>query len=76
MFAFYFSVKTVRAMVLHQIGKRASLDEFSTETKDNSPDTNVLESDLVSKMKHSFDKDPVDDEDETPPHKPTYMERA
>ena len=28
MFAFYFSVKTVRAMILHQVGKRDSVDEF------------------------------------------------
>ena len=31
MFAFYFSVKTVRAMILHQIGKRDSVDEFKEE---------------------------------------------
>lgn len=28
MFAFYFSVKTVRAMILRQIGKRETVDEF------------------------------------------------
>ncbi len=31
MFAFYFSVKTVRAMVLHQIGKREQAGEFDEE---------------------------------------------
>lgn len=29
--AFYFSVKTVRAMILHQIGKRDSNEEFGAE---------------------------------------------
>ena len=29
LFAFYFSVKTVRAMALHQVGRREERDEFS-----------------------------------------------
>lgn len=31
LFAFYFSMKTVRAFVMHQIGKRDTLDEFESD---------------------------------------------
>ncbi len=71
MFAFYFSVKTVRAMVLHQIGKMASLNEF----EDNRPDKDDSEEDAMSQIKHAFKDDSDDDEDETPPHRPTFYEK-
>ena len=38
MFAFYFSVKTVRSMILHQVGKRDSVDEFAGVTEDDERD--------------------------------------
>lgn len=31
LFSFYFSLKTVRAFMLHQIGKRGSVDEFESD---------------------------------------------
>lgn len=31
LFAFYFSMKTVRSFALHQIGRREEIDEFNTE---------------------------------------------
>lgn len=73
MFAFYFSVKTLRAMVLHQIGKRASIDEFSEE---GSSETEDVEDDPVSRIRHAFDEDKSVDEDETPPHRPTFYEKT
>jgi hypothetical protein len=73
LFAFYFSVKTVRAMLLHQIGKRASLDEFSDGS--SAPSEGAKE-DPLSQIKHSFDEDPIGDNDEAPPHKPTFNEKA
>lgn len=39
MFAFYFSVKTVRAMILHQVGKRETVDEFKTTLAKEESDT-------------------------------------
>lgn len=73
-FAFYFSVKTLRAMVLHQIGKRPSPDEFT----DGASKKNKTEpdDDPISKMRHAFDKSPVEPEDDTPPHRPTFYERG
>lgn len=73
LFAFYFSVKTVRAMILHQIGKRASVDEFSEAGSVSSEET---EEDPLSQIKHSFDEDPIGDDDGVPPHKPTFNEKA
>lgn len=75
MFAFYFSVKTVRAMVLHQIGKRASIDEFKEGTLPE-PEMDDTEDNPVSRIKHAFDEDTSDDDDETPPHRPTFYERG
>ena len=72
LFAFYFSVKTVRAMVLHQIGKRVSPDEFAEKQTSPSEDS---EDNPVSRIKHAFDDGPVDD-DETPPHRPTFYEKT
>jgi len=74
MFAFYFSVKTVRAMVLHQVGKRALPDEFAGKTSNN--DLTDTDESPVSQIRHAFDEKPVDDDDETPPHKPTFWEKA
>src|SRR3989338_4115155 len=71
LFAFYFSVKTVRAMVLHQIGKRVSPDEFAEKQTSPSEDS---EDNPVSRIKHAFDDGPVDD-DETPPHRPTFYKK-
>lgn len=73
MFAFYFSVKTVRAMLLHQIGKRASPDEFSDKPSGSSEE---MSEDTLSQIKHSFDDDFVGDDDGPPPHKPTFSEKA
>jgi hypothetical protein len=73
MFAFYFSVKTVRAMLLHQIGKRASPDEFSGGY---SGATDDKADDPLSRIKHSFDENPIGDDDDVKPHKPTFNEKA
>lgn len=74
MFAFYFSVKTVRAMFLHQIGKRVSPDEFSGGHPESSDDT---VGDPLSQIKHAFDEGPIGGYDDTPaPHKPTFNEKA
>lgn len=72
MFAFYFSAKTVRAMVLHQIGKQASSEEFAGDN------TGIPEKaeDPLSQIHHAFDEKPEDDDEENPPHKPTFYEKA
>jgi hypothetical protein len=72
LFAFYFSVKTVRAMILNQIGKRASLDEFGGGTPAPSEDA---EKSSLYRIKHSFDEEPIGDDD-VPSHKPTFNEKA
>jgi len=41
LFAFYFSMKTLRAFMLHQIGKRETIDEF--EEEDEKIDQEMLE---------------------------------
>ena len=71
MFAFYFSVKTVRAMVLHQIGKRASPDEFSRGDFGTEEET---EESPLSQIKHAFGEN--SDDNVPPPHKPTFNEKA
>ena len=39
LFAFYFSVKTIRAFMLHQIGKREPIDEFESNEERARTDT-------------------------------------
>ena len=34
MFAFYFSIKTLRAMILHQVGKRDSISDFDEDEQE------------------------------------------
>lgn len=78
-FALYFSMKTIRAMFLHQIGKRASPDEFrdAEDIARVSSDSEIAEpEDTVSKLKHAFDEGQIDDDDETPPHRPTFWEKT
>lgn len=45
LFAFYFSMKTLRAFMLHQIGKRETVDEF--EEPDEKIDQEMLERERV-----------------------------
>ncbi len=51
LFAFYFSVKTVRAMSLHQIGKHESVDEFDEDREKGSNEDTIPEA-----LKDSFEK--------------------
>ena len=47
LFAFYFSMKTLRAFMLHQIGKRETIDEF--EEPDEKIDQEMLERESMLK---------------------------
>lgn len=73
LFAFYFSVKTVRAMVLHQIGKRVSPDEFSSASAAHPMD---FVDDAASRIKRTLEQAVVGDDDEPLPHKPTFTEKS
>jgi len=73
-FAFYFSVKTVRAMVLHQIGKRAVPGEFSDAPSGHPLD---IVDDAASRIKKMLERAVLGgSEDDEPPHKPTFYEKT
>ncbi|MBI5457195.1 hypothetical protein HY971_00530 [Candidatus Kaiserbacteria bacterium] len=54
LFAFYFSMKTLRAFMLHQIGKRETIDEF--EEPDEKIDQEMLEREQMLNGKQGRDQ--------------------
>lgn len=54
LFAFYFSMKTLRAFTLHQIGKRETIDEF--EEQSVKEEEEMLERERILKAREGSDR--------------------
>lgn len=73
LFAFYFSVKTVRAMILHQVGQKDTSTEFGDEPPAHAA---VKEDEFISNVDQDFSLRDTDEGAEVRHHRPTFNEKA